>query len=226
MTNKSTSIFPSLLTYNAKTVGVTLLAMCLWVRSDSALWVYTQNLDIERYYYATYYGLAAGCLLTIISIAGCFGVLIDSKLLLTTYTILSVLTIVLELGVVICSLKPPLGDSLQAKLGYELQQHIEQLEHSANSRKFLDLIQLKLQCCGGETFLDYKIRDFSVPQSCSSDITNNINYRSCGEMLRRYLEIRAALMAGLSLILFVVQVFAIFISIVYMKFRRQLYHNI
>lgn len=58
-----------------------LLAMALYVRSDSGLWVYTENLSIERYYWACYFAMAGGGLLFLASFVGCMGTLLDSKLL-------------------------------------------------------------------------------------------------------------------------------------------------
>lgn len=64
-----------------QSLGALLLAMALWVRSDSGLWVYTENLSIERYYWACYFGMASGGLIFFISFVGCMGTLLDSRLL-------------------------------------------------------------------------------------------------------------------------------------------------
>lgn len=114
----------------------------------------------------------------------------------------------------------PGGDRLQSELSYELKYHIDIMEYSAKSRNFLDLIQLKLQCCGAYSFLDYKNMQLPVPQSCSNDLTNNINYRSCGEMLRRFLEIRGGVMGGLALALALLQLILTGLSIMYCKFNK------
>lgn len=71
----------------------------------------------------------------------------------------------------------PGGDRLQNELSHELKYHIDLMDYSARSRDFLDLVQLKLQCCGAYSFVDYKNMQMPVPQSCSNDLTNNINYR-------------------------------------------------
>ena len=94
------------------------------------------------------------------------------------------------------------------------------MEYSARSRNFLDLIQLKLQCCGAESFVDYKNMKLPVPQSCSNDLTNNINYRSCGEMLRRYLEIRGGISGGLALALAILQTITTGLSLGYCKLNK------
>lgn len=62
--------------------------MSLYVRSDSGLWVYTENLNISRYYWSCYFGMAAGCLIFLISFVGCMGTLIDSRLLFGIVSIL------------------------------------------------------------------------------------------------------------------------------------------
>lgn len=95
------------------------------------------------------------------------------------------------------------------------------MEYSARSRNFLDLIQLRLQCCGAYSFVDYKNMMLPVPQSCSSDLTNNINYRSCGEMLRRYLEIRGGVMGGISLSLALLQLISTGLVVAYDSLTRK-----
>lgn len=110
---------------------------------------------------------------------------------------------------------------MQSELSYELKYHIDMLEWSARSRNFLDLIQLKLQCCGAYSFIEYKNLNMPVPQSCSNDLTNNINYRSCGEMLRRYLEIRGGIMGGVALALALIQIISTGLSVAYYGFTKK-----
>lgn len=130
------------------------------------------------------------------------------------------MAIVCEITLLVFVWRLPGGDRLQSELAYELKYHIEFMEYSARSRNFLDLIQLKLQCCGAESFVDYKNMKLPVPQSCSNDLTNNINYRSCGEMLRRYLEIRGGIMGGLALALSLLQVITTGLSLGYCKLNK------
>jgi hypothetical protein len=133
---------------------------------------------------------------------------------------LALLAIICEITLIVLVWRVPGGDRLQAELSYELKYHIEVMEYSAKSRNFLDLIQLKLQCCGAESFVDYKNMNLPVPQSCSNDLTNNINYRSCGEMLRRYLEIRGGVMGGFALCLTLLQLITSGLSVAYCKINK------
>lgn len=136
------------------------------------------------------------------------------------------MAIICEVTLIVFVWRLPGGDRLQAELSYELKYHIDVMEYSARSRNFLDLIQLKLQCCGASSFLDYQNMKLQVPQSCSNDLTNNINYRSCGEMLRRYLEIRGGIMGGLGLALALLQLITTGLSVAYCKISKRTYTSI
>lgn len=138
----------------------------------------------------------------------------------TQHTFLSVVAIICEIALIVFVWRLPGGDRLQSELSYELKIHIDLMDYSARSRNFLDLIQLKLQCCGAYSFVDYKKMQLPVPQSCSNDLTNNINYRSCGEMLRRFLEIRGGIMGGLALALAMLQLITSGFAVAYCKFNK------
>ncbi|KAG9510987.1 Tetraspanin-2A [Fragariocoptes setiger] len=185
--------------------SILLLSLSLWVRSDSALWVYVENLTLNRYYWGCYMGMAAGSLMILISLLGCMGTLLESRLLIYTFVLLTAISTMFSVALLVLVWRVPGGDRLQNEIAQELKSHIDHIDYSDRSRDFLDLIQIKLQCCGAYTFVDYKNSMLPIPQSCSSDRTNNINYRSCSEMLRRYLEIRGGAMGGFALSLVLLQ---------------------
>lgn len=70
-----------------QTFGILLLSLSLWVRSDSGLWVYTENLTLSRYYWACYMGMGAGSLLVLVSFMGCMSALLESRLLVTAVSL-------------------------------------------------------------------------------------------------------------------------------------------
>lgn len=165
--------------------------------------------------------MAAGSLLFLISLVGCMGTLLDSKLLFAIHTLISITAIVFEIILIIFVWKLAGGERLQLELSNDLKYHIDLMEQSAKSRNFLDLIQLKLQCCGAYSFVDYKTMNLPVPQSCSNDLTNNINFRSCGEVLRRYLEIRGGIMGGLGISLALLQTITTGLSLAYCRLNTK-----
>ena len=55
-----------------------ILGIAIWVRSDSALWVYTDNMSIGRYYAACYIWLVVGAIVLVIGFCGCIAALRES----------------------------------------------------------------------------------------------------------------------------------------------------
>jgi len=195
------------------TLGAILLGVAIWVRGDGGLWEYTDNLDIERYYYACYICMTAGALILIIGFLGCLGAAMESPCMLLAYFIITVIILVLEITATVLVWKIAGGDRLQNVLSNDIKWHIDQRPYNQDSRRFLDLIQLKLECCGAESFLDYQKVQQDIPAACNNERTNNINIRSCGEMLRRFLEVRGGAIGGICVALILVKLGAIIFTI-------------
>jgi len=190
-------------------LGAGLLAVSIWVRGDPGLWEYVQALDIKHYYAACYVCMAAGILLLLFGFIGCLGAATESPCMILSYVAVTVLCLVLEIAACVLVWRVAGGDQLQWVLSKEIKLHVENRIHSDFSRRFLDLIQLKLECCGAETYVDYRNLGQDIPLSCNSDRTNNVHIRSCGEMLRRMLEIRGAYIGGISVSLMMLQAMAL-----------------
>lgn len=187
-------------------LGAGLTAAAIWIRSDGPLWEYVQALDIIRYYHACYVVLTVGIILLIFGFIGCLGAATESPCMLTLYNIVIVICIILEIAGCGLVWSTAGGDELQKVLSDQIKVHVENRIRSDYSRRFLDLIQLHLECCGAETYIDYRKLNQDIPLSCNSDRTNNVHIRSCGEMLRRKLEVRGAYIGGLSVSLMMLQV--------------------
>ena len=61
-----------------QSLGVGLLGVAIWIRSDSALWVYVENLSLGRYYAACYICLIAGAIILAIGFCGCIAAVRES----------------------------------------------------------------------------------------------------------------------------------------------------
>ncbi|CAG2104943.1 unnamed protein product [Medioppia subpectinata] len=203
------------------TLGAILLGIAIWVRGDGGLWEYTDNLDIERYYFACYICMTAGALILIIGFLGCLGAAMESPCMLLAYFILTGIVVVLQIAATVLVWKIAGGDRLQSVLSRDIKWHIDHRPTDDRSRRFLDLIQLKLDCCGAETFLDYEKVQQDIPASCNSERTNNIQIRSCGEMLRRFLEVRGGAIGGICVALILVEVGSIIFTMCLFFAMRQ-----
>ena len=190
---------------SSKALGAGLTASAIWIRSDGPLWEYVQALDIIRYYNACYVAMAAGILLVIFGFIGCLGAATESPIMLTMHNVVMIICIILEIAACALVWSTAGGDELQRVLSQQIKVHVEKRVTSEFSRRFLDLIQLHLECCGAETYVDYRKLNQDIPLSCNNERTNNVHIRSCGEMLRRKLEVRGAFLGGIAVSLMMLQ---------------------
>lgn len=215
------------LTYHPQSLGAGSLGVAIWVRSDGGLWEYMQALDIKHYYTACYIVMAVGILIMIFAFVGCLGAATESPFLILCYSAVIILCIILEIAACVLVWRTAGGDELQRILSLDIKRHVENRIYDDFSRRFLDLIQLKLECCGAETFVDYRKLGQDIPLSCNSDRTNNVHIRSCGEMLRRLLEIRGAYIGGLSVGLIMLQIMTLlFNTCLVMTLKTEKYDKI
>ena len=198
-----------MLLIDVKALGAGLVATGIWIRSDGPLWEYVQAIDIIRYYNACYVAMTAGTLMVIFGFIGCLGAANESPCVLTFYNAVTIICIIFEITACALVWTTAGGDRLQKVLSDEIKVHVENRVRSDFSRRFLDLIQLHLECCGAETYLDYRKLNQDIPLSCNDDRTNNVHIRSCSEMLRRKLEVQGAFIGGFSVSLMMLQSLAL-----------------
>ncbi|KAL1478648.1 hypothetical protein MTO96_050706 [Rhipicephalus appendiculatus] len=105
------------------------------------------------------------------------------------------------------------GDQLQHHLAVSIEEKLDTVVDDPKARRFMDLMQVHLECCGAISKHDYEVRDMTIPQSCSSSRTNNIFIYGCSENLRVLLERTGAVVGGLGLALGFVQIIVMIISI-------------
>lgn len=150
------SVFLSLLWL----VAAAIFGVLLWLRLD--YWT-NEYLDIDssldKYLVLVYLTLAAGAVLTVLSICGLIGACIKKKWLLVIYLTSVVLAMCLTIGSVVYG--GIYRDELERSLVKSdlLQKVIQQKYFDDESNKVtraVDIMQSELECCGGEGPLDYR----------------------------------------------------------------------
>ncbi|GIY08306.1 tetraspanin-4 [Caerostris darwini] len=186
-------------------MGGAILGLGIWIRSDSDFWEYHRGLDIPQYYQACYVVITLGVIILIIGFFGCCGAALDSPCMLFTYFVILLIIVLLELSSAGLVWKHADGDRFQQFLTDSIKDAIDKSQHEdMDALRFTELLQLHLECCGGYDFHDYHLDD--IPQSCSSDRTNNVYIHGCGENIRRYLEQKAGAIGGVALGLVLIQI--------------------
>ncbi|KAL1415830.1 hypothetical protein MTO96_028670 [Rhipicephalus appendiculatus] len=151
---------------------------------DPDFWVYQDNLPLSNYYNACYVVMAVGVLLLVLGFMGCCAAAIDSPCMLLTYFIAMFVLLIMECAVAGLVWKVADGDQLQHHLAVSIEEKLDTVVDDPKARRFMDLMQVHLECCGAISKHDYEVRDMTIPQSCSSSRTNNIFIYGCSENLR------------------------------------------
>lgn len=189
-------------------MGGAILGIAIWIRADSDFWEYHQSLNIPQYYQACYVAITLGVIILIIGFFGCCGAALDSPCMLFTYLVIMAIVVLMELSAAGLVWKHGDGDKFQKFLTDSIKERIDRaVQGDGASYRFVDLLQLHLECCGGYDKNDYNLDN--IPQSCSSDRTNNVFIHGCGENIRRYLEQKAGAVGGIALGLVLIQILAI-----------------
>ncbi|GFS71115.1 tetraspanin [Trichonephila clavipes] len=130
---------------------------------------------------------------------------LDSPCMLFTYFVILVIIVLMELSAAGLVWKHADGEKFQNFLTDSIKTAIDRSQREDyDAMRFVELLQLHLECCGGYDKNDYHLDD--IPQSCSSDRTNNVFIHGCGENIRRYLEQKAGAVGGVALGLVLVQI--------------------
>jgi len=189
-------------------MGGAILGLAIWIRADSDFWEYHQSLDIPQYYQACYVAIALGVLILIIGFFGCCGAALDSPCMLLAYFIIMALVVLMELSAAGLVWKHGDGDKFQKFLTDSIKDRIDRsVQGDMVAFRMVELLQLHLECCGGYDKNDYHLDN--IPQSCSSDRTNNVFIHGCGENIRRYLEQKAGTIGGVALGLVLIEILSL-----------------
>ncbi|EEC14380.1 hypothetical protein IscW_ISCW010731 [Ixodes scapularis] len=189
-------------------LGLGVLAVGIWIRSDPDFWVTTLQ-ALGRVCVNVYLGgLSLLSLVHMSDLSGC-----RQLKYMATYFIAMFVLLILECAVAGLVWKVADGDQLQQKLAESIGQKMDTIIEDSKARRFMDLMQVHLECCGAISKHDYEVRSLTIPQSCSSSRTNNIFYYGCSENLRVVLERTGAVVGGLGLALGFVQIIVMIISL-------------
>lgn len=186
-------------------LGLTTLFVGVWIRSDPNFWEFQDRLPIGNYYAACYICIYVGAILLVVGFLGCVGTFIDSPCLIWTYMAFTALFILLEVTVAILVWKIPSGEALQTYMKDEILRQLKSMYDDAKARRFMNLLQIHMECCGATDKNDYTTNHLTIPQSCSNYRTNNIYIYGCSENMRVNLQRTGASLGGLALSLVLVQ---------------------
>ncbi|RWS03507.1 CD9 antigen-like protein [Dinothrombium tinctorium] len=178
-------------------IGLTMIGIGIWLRVDPKMYEPTNYIGTQSFIIAAWILMFTGLFVVIISFFGCFGAANDSAGMLCIYFAVMSILVALEIACVVLSSAHGFDETLEKYVTEQVLLNVQQRYFNDNAKEFLDFVQVKLVCCGAESFNDYYRYGQDVPISCGAVRSNYINREGCGRVMRKFYELRAGIVIGL-----------------------------
>jgi CD63 antigen len=175
--------------------------------------------------------LILGSITFVVATLGCCGAAKESRCLLYSYSACIAVLLLLQVSGII------LYFTHRRHLSeYALHQTLSVFKHyntTKEYRKMVDEVQVKFQCCGSESFSDYKIHRINngtIPDSCCpgkacNNDNSNVFKQGCALALVRFLTDNAAVMISTLVIEMLIQVLAIVMACFVVRENAEAYKS-
>ncbi|GFS58337.1 tetraspanin [Trichonephila inaurata madagascariensis] len=170
-------------------LGLTLLAISIWIRVDPEFWEYETTLDVDNFHTVCIMFIVASIFILIVGFVGCFGAATERRWLLIMYIVIFGFVFLLQLGALVLMWSAPYSKTITKELEKQIQNQIESRNTDDSSRNFVDFIQYHLECCGSVSHKDYK--GAAVPNSCLSKVDATVYTSGCASKMLTYLRGKA-----------------------------------
>lgn len=204
-------------------LGAVLLGLGIWIVLDQKQLETNNDIPISHLTKAASIIITVAVFLLFISILGCVGSS-GKTWALKIFCVAMVILLVLELTVAGLVWKFGTGQKLKDIFTQALEEEIPRRIVSESATRTIDLIQIKLECCGATSSQDYagKLSNYiELPNSCLNETTLLPHKEGCGEKLSKYLSQKAAILGGFAVFIVIVQILALVLSILLIQEHRE-----
>ncbi|CAG2118144.1 unnamed protein product [Medioppia subpectinata] len=193
--------------------GWTILGIGIWLRVDPKSYEPSRFIDTDNMIHASLIMIITGFVIILIGFVGLIGVITENSCLLATFFTVLTCLFVMQIAAIVLGIFHGFGERLEIFANEEILQNLQQAQYNDQSRRFLDFFQVKLRCCGAQSFNDYARYGMTIPTSCYLAGTTYVNEQGCGRALRRFLELRSGIIGLLCLFSALIQLVLIALSI-------------
>ncbi|KDR23711.1 CD151 antigen-like [Zootermopsis nevadensis] len=215
--------------------GIGVLGVGIWTVAEKQH--YVALLTNATYELAAWVLIVTGCLVFVVTVIGCLGVLRNNRFFILVYTFALLLIFLLEAMVGIMSFlyEPHVEEELRLNLNNTF---VENYKLDDKKTSAIDQMQIEYKCCGANLFEDWQYsywqkenlsEGLKVPNSCCKTITphcgksdhpSNIHYTGCRHRLAGEIRDHLIILSAVGLGICVLQIFGmIFSCCLYIKLK-------
>ncbi|KAH9403944.1 Tetraspanin-8, partial [Tyrophagus putrescentiae] len=170
----------------------TILGIGIWLIADPKSYEPSRFLDTYNLIHAAYIMIIVGGFTMFLTL---FGIATTE---LQNYLLLLLILFGMQVAIVTLAINKGFGTRLYIFAYKEFLREVQQYNYQQEARKFVDFFQVKLKCCGVESFNDYPRYGMAIPVSCYMAGHTYLNEKGCALALRQFLELRMAVVGFLS----------------------------
>jgi len=204
-------------------LGMVIFGLGLWIRYQWSFKQYVYELQMFQVWTGAYILMVTAFFVMFMAFIGCCGAIMENPLLLTLQVGVLIVCFILQLaGLTYMLLNGTLWTSITWWLKDKMYMLIYTSDYDERGARILRIIQEQIGCCGSYSSLDYINVHKQVPNECRDKATGNEYLDGCYIRISRYLEQRSGWIAGVSLLLCVVQIVGIAVLCVMRRSLKKL----
>jgi len=188
-------------------LGMVIFALGLWIRYQWSFKAYVYGLQMFQLWTGAYILMVAAFFAIFMGVIGCWGTVTENPFLLLVYGSVLILCFITEMsGIIYILLNGTLWTNITWWLRDKFYTLIYTSDYDEKGARILRIMQENIGCCGSYSSLDYIHVNKPVPNECRDKATGNEYLDGCYIRISRYLEQRSGWIAGVSLLLAVLQI--------------------
>ncbi|KAJ6222765.1 hypothetical protein RDWZM_001310 [Blomia tropicalis] len=183
---------------NIKMFSGTILGIGIWLIVDPKSYEPSRHLETYNVIHAAYIMIIIGGFTMCLTFFGIFTTVLQNVYMIITYLVFLLICFGMQVAIVTLAINKGYGTRLYIFAYKEFLRELQQYNYEQESRKFVDFFQIKLRCCGVESFNDYPRYGMAIPVSCYMAGHTYLNEKGCALALRQFMELRTAVVGFLS----------------------------
>ncbi|XP_019341709.1 tetraspanin-16 [Alligator mississippiensis] len=212
--------------------GITLVGLAVWVKVGSTSFVRVMGSSFIYFAHTWDFGIAAGCLIIVLGLLGCWSAYKENRCLLMMYFATMLLIFVAEISVVIAVLAftPFIRSFVQDKALQTLKKKYGGYKYDNIVSYGWNSYMLGQNCCGVHNYTDFKGSAFqkhtnlTYPRSCckdpksfdcnGTDINSTIiHMEGCFPKMMTFIWRKTSMMGGIAIMTTLLEVAAMVVSL-------------
>ncbi|XP_054720280.1 23 kDa integral membrane protein-like [Uloborus diversus] len=188
--------------------GAALTGLGLWIRFDPEFLEIQTGLKVTQFTSAAITLIVAGVVIMVVGFIGCYGAMAQKVWMLIIFSVIIVIVILMELTVMGIVWSAVSNKNMQEDIKARAKEALQKMDENKAFRRLMDLMQIKLHCCGVNGPSDYNFEEdriTPIPKSCTNEKSLQPYEKGCAEAVIDYFKSKAAILGGIALAVFILQ---------------------